>query len=110
MHVQRHQGHRVPSQGSRCHTAISSWPALAPSARAGVCHRTSSPLLEPIDPGAGPKLGKQEPFARRQLRKPHFPLGYDSFFWQGAEDRIGCPRPTAGARNLEERSERWTEP
>ena len=86
-------------------------PARAPSARACVCHSLSSPLLEPTGPGTGPKLGKQEPFAKKQLRKPHFPLGYGKFLGQlfPVEDRTGCPRPTAGARNLEERSERWTE-
>lgn len=50
-------------------------------------------------------MDKHEPFARRQLRKPHFTLWYGSFFWQGAKDRIKYPMVTAGARNLEERSE-----
>lgn len=78
------------------------------SARAGICHSPSSPLLESTSPGAHPKLDKQEPFARWQLRKPHFPRRYGSFLWQGAEDRIQYSRPTACARDLEERSERLT--
>ena len=57
-------------------------PARAPSARACVCHSLSSPLLEPTGPGTGPKLDKQEPFAKKQLRKPHFPLGYGNFLGQ----------------------------
>ena len=86
-------------------------PACAPFVKAGICHCLSSPLLERTGPGTGPKLDKQEPFAKKQLKKPHFPLGYGNFLGQlfPVEDRTGCPRTTAGARNFEERSERWTE-
>lgn len=62
-------------------------------------------------PGTQRPWGWPKAEQARALRKPHFPLGHASFFWQGAEDRVLCPRPASywGIR-LEERSERWTEP
>lgn len=89
MQVQSSSEVRSPLSGQPLLHCTLELASACPSARAGICHSRSSPLLESIDLGAGPKLDKQEPFASRQLRKPHFPLCCGSFLWQVPKIGLG---------------------